>query len=343
MGALDTWLRVAIALVPVGLFFWLSFRAPRKRRAAAEAVPDDPPDEPYHVYTRAYDLELPAQEAIGRLVAASPDARKGHLKGEAEWDSALNDLAYLIDVQDLLDEADPGETSARLQAAAGAIKPADLVVALLIDQSGSMKGEPIASAAKTALFLAERLHDFGARSEVFGFTTAGWHGGWAREQWIDDGKPLRPGRLCALLHIIYKSADEPAMSAEASRIMVHPDLLRENVDGEAIIWARERLAARPERHKLLIVISDGAPVDDSTLAANGPDFLYRHLMAVIRETEADERLVIGGVGLGHDVEACYWLARTAKTPLHLWTATTELLGMMLASANESAAAASQSG
>ena len=112
--------------------------------------------------------------------------------------------------------------------------------------------------------------------------------------------------------------------------MVHPDLLRENVDGEAILWARDRLLNRPERHKLLIVISDGAPVDDSTLQANGSNYLFRHMKAVVEDVEADTRLTIGGVGIAHDVEAYYWLATTALTPADVKDAVLRLLAQMLA-------------
>jgi len=134
------------------------------------------------------------------------------------------------------------------------------------------------------------------------------------------------------MHVIYKSADEAGLGEEARRVMVHPDLLRENVDGEAILWARERLLSRPERRKLLIVVSDGAPVDDSTLQANGPSYLFRHFKAVVADVEADARLTIGGVGIAHDVEACYWLAATAVTPTALTEAVLRLLPQMLAEA-----------
>jgi cobaltochelatase CobT len=194
---------------------------------------------------------------------------------------------------------------ADLRTAVRTINPQDLVIALLIDQSGSMKGSPIAFAGVAATLLADLVDRLGARTEILGFSTAGWRGGNARARWLENGRPARPGRLCALMHVIYKSADESTLGAEARRVMVHPDLLRENVDGEALLWARDRLIARPERHKLLIVVSDGAPVDDSTLQANGPSILHRHIMKVVHDVEA-EGLIVGGVGINHRVEAYYF-------------------------------------
>jgi cobaltochelatase CobT len=205
---------------------------------------------------------------------------------------------------------DRGRLIAELRAAAGDVDPADIVVAMLVDQSGSMKDERIAFAAVTTTLLAELFAELGARSEILGFSTAGWRGGHARLKWVKDGKPKRPGRLAALMHVVYKGADEAAFGEAARRVMVHPDLLRENIDGEAILWAWERLAARPEPGKILIVLSDGAPVDDSTLMENGPSYLYRHLKVVLRQMEEEPSLVLGGIGIEHRVESLYPLSET---------------------------------
>jgi cobaltochelatase CobT len=333
LADVESWLRCAAGLIPVGLFAWLSFRRPRRKKLPETS------DAPYRVFTTDFDLVLPAAEVIPRLAAASLDRDQGHSKGPKAWEAAVAEMeASFVEQRAAFDLGRAG-TLARLREAGAGIDPGDVAVALLIDQSGSMKGSPIASAAATATPFADLIADYGARSEILGFSTAGWHGGHARMKWIAAGRPRLPGRLCALMHVVYKSADAPVLGDEARRVMVHPDLLRENVDGEALLWARERLAALPERHKLLIVISDGAPVDDSTLTENASDILWRHLMAVREEIEADPQFVLGGVGLAHDVEAYYWLAETAPTAADLPDATVRLLERMLAAASESAAEA----
>ena len=196
---------------------------------------------------------------------------------------------------------------------------------MLIDQSGSMKGARIAWAAVLATRIVALLAELGARSEVLGFSTAGWHGGYAGRQWKEEGRPSRPGRLCALMHVVYKSADDEALDEEARNVMLNPALLRENIDGEAILRARDRLAARPEPHKLLILVSDGAPVDDVTLMHNGPSFLYRHAKAVVGEIEARGSPVLGAIGIGHRVDAWYPIAELIESPADLAPASISLL------------------
>ena len=162
----------------------------------------------------------------------------------------------------------------------------DTVVTLLLDNSGSMRGRPITVAATCADILARTLERCGVSVEILGFTTRAWKGGQAREKWLKDGKPPNPGRLNDLRHIIYKSADAPWRRARRNLgLMMREGLLKENIDGEALLWAHNRLIGRPEQRKILMMISDGAPVDDSTLSVNPGNYLERHLRAVIELIE----------------------------------------------------------
>jgi cobaltochelatase CobT len=182
----------------------------------------------------------------------------------------------------------------------------DAVVSLLIDNSGSMRGEPIRVAASVADLLARTLERCSVKVEILGFTTAAWKGGQSRALWERAGKPRYPGRLNDLLHIVYKSADAPWRRARKGLgAMLRDDLLKENVDGEALQWAHQRLLTRPERRKILMVVSDGAPIDDSTLSANGGGYLERHLRAVIEQIGKDGRVELAAIGIGHDVRRYY--------------------------------------
>ena len=187
----------------------------------------------------------------------------------------------------------------------------DTAVSLLIDNSGSMRGRPITIAAMSADILARTLERCGVKVEILGFTTRAWKGGQAREKWIADGKPSNPGRLNDLRHIIYKAADAPWRRARKNLgLMLREGLLKENIDGEALLWAHNRLLSRPEQRRILMVISDGAPVDDSTLSVNPGNYLERHLRDVIEyvETRSDVELV--AIGIGHDVTRYYRRAVT---------------------------------
>jgi cobaltochelatase CobT len=182
----------------------------------------------------------------------------------------------------------------------------DTVVGLLIDNSGSMRGRPIAIAAICADILARTLERVGVASEVLGFTTRAWKGGQSREQWLADGRPSNPGRLNDLRHIVYKSADEPYRHARKHLgLMMREGLLKENIDGEALLWAHNRLIARSEERRILMVISDGAPVDDSTASANGGAYLERHLRQVIEWIERRSTVELVAIGIGHDVTRYY--------------------------------------
>ncbi|MGO8953962.1 MAG: cobaltochelatase subunit CobT, partial [Rhodomicrobium sp.] len=178
----------------------------------------------------------------------------------------------------------------------------DTVVTLLLDNSGSMRGRPIMVAACCADILARTLERCGVKVEILGFTTRQWKGGQSREQWLAAGKPANPGRLNDLRHIIYKAADTPWRRARRNLgLMMREGLLKENIDGEALAWAHARLLARPEQRRIIMMISDGAPVDDSTLSVNNGTYLEKHLRQVIHEIETYSPVELIAVGIGHDV------------------------------------------
>lgn len=187
----------------------------------------------------------------------------------------------------------------------------DTVVTLLIDNSGSMRGRPITVAALCGDILARTLERCAVKVEVLGFTTRAWKGGHSREAWAQAGKPPNPGRLNDLRHIVYKAADTPWRRARKSLgLMLREGLLKENIDGEALQWAYRRLLKRPEYRRILMVISDGAPVDDSTLSVNPGNYLERHLRSVIQQIEAQDAVELVAIGIGHDVTRYYRRAVT---------------------------------
>ncbi|RAZ73723.1 cobaltochelatase subunit CobT [Mesorhizobium atlanticum] len=205
----------------------------------------------------------------------------------------------------------------------------DTVVSLVLDNSGSMRGRPITVAATCADILARTLERCGVSVEILGFTTRAWKGGQAREKWLKDGKPPNPGRLNDLRHIIYKSADHPWRRARRNLgLMMREGLLKENIDGEALLWAHNRLIGRPEQRKILMMISDGAPVDDSTLSVNPGNYLERHLRAVIELIETRSPVELLAIGIGHDVTRYYRRAVTIVDAEELAGAMTEQLASL---------------
>jgi len=207
----------------------------------------------------------------------------------------------------------------------------DTVVTLLLDNSGSMRGRPIMVAAMCADILARTLERCAVKTEILGFTTRAWKGGQSREKWIADGKPPHPGRLNDLRHIIYKAADEPWRRARRNLgLMMREGLLKENIDGEALMWAHNRLVARPEQRKIMMVISDGAPVDDSTLSVNAGNYLERHLRHVIEEIEDRSSVELSAIGIGHDVTRYYRKAVTIVDAEQLGGAMTDQLTSLFA-------------
>ncbi|MBV1933621.1 MAG: cobaltochelatase subunit CobT, partial [Parvibaculaceae bacterium] len=205
----------------------------------------------------------------------------------------------------------------------------DTVVTLLLDNSGSMRGRPITVAAMCTDILARTLERCGVKVEILGFTTRAWKGGQSRERWLADGKPANPGRLNDLRHIVYKAADAPWRRARRNLgLMMREGLLKENIDGEALGWAYNRLMARPEQRKIMMVISDGAPVDDSTLSVNSGNYLEQHLRSVIEDIETRSPVELIAIGIGHDVTRYYEHAVTIVDAEQLGGAMTEQLASL---------------
>ncbi len=305
---------------------------------------DLPPDFDYHVYTYDNDEIVTAEDLcddaeLDRL-RAFLDKQLSHLQGvvgrlanrlqrrlmaqqNRGWDFDLEegylDTARLprivIDPMTPLSFKMERETIFR-----------DTVVTLLIDNSGSMRGRPITVAASCADILARTLERCAVRVEILGFTTKAWKGGQSREKWLKADKPSHPGRLNDLRHIIYKSADAPWRRARKNLgLMMREGLLKENIDGEALLWAHNRLMMRPEKRRILMMISDGAPVDDSTLSVNPGNYLERHLRHVIADIEDHSPVELLAIGIGHDVTRYYKRAVTIVDAEELAGAMTEQL------------------
>ncbi len=283
----------------------------------------------YQVYTEAFDEVVAAsdlcdEEELGRL-RAYLDAQLKGLQGivtrlanrlqrrlmaqqNRSWDfdqeEGLLDAARLARVV-----VSPGHSlSYKIERD---VEFKDTIVTLLIDNSGSMRGRPISIAAISADVLARTLERCGVKTEILGFTTRAWKGGKSREAWLEGGKPQLPGRLNDLRHIVYKKADEPWRRARKNLgLMMREGLLKENIDGEALLWAHSRLLARPEDRRILMVISDGAPVDDSTLSVNSAGYLETHLRKVIDWIERQLPVQLVAIGIGHDVTRYYRRAVT---------------------------------
>jgi cobaltochelatase CobT len=290
---------------------------------------DLPPQFDYRIFTTKYDEVIEAAELcdeaeLGRL-RAYLDQQLTHLQG------AVTKLANRLQRRLMAQQSrswDFDQEEGLLDAARLArvvVNPAhslsykverdtefrDTVVSLLIDNSGSMRGRPISIAAISADILARTLERCGVKVEILGFTTRAWKGGQAREAWLSQGRPPAPGRLNDLRHIVYKAADEPWRRARRNLgLMMREGLLKENIDGEALLWAHNRLIARSEERRILMVISDGAPVDDSTLSVNSGTYLERHLRQVIAWIEARSPVELAAIGIGHDVTRYYSRAVT---------------------------------
>ncbi|TPW32122.1 cobaltochelatase subunit CobT [Martelella alba] len=301
----------------------------------------------YRVFTGEFDEEVTAEElcdqeeltrlrayldkqlahlqgAVGRL--ANRMQRRLMAKQNRSWDFDLEEgyldsarlTRMIIDPMQALSFKMERDTQFR-----------DTVVSLLIDNSGSMRGRPITVAATCGDILARTLERCGVKVEILGFTTKAWKGGQSREKWLEDGKPAAPGRLNDLRHIIYKSADQPYRRSRTNLgLMMREGLLKENIDGEALIWAHDRLMGRPEQRRILMMISDGAPVDDSTLSVNPGNFLEKHLRAVIEEIETRSPVELLAIGIGHDVTRYYRRAVTIVDADELAGAMTEQLAAL---------------
>ncbi len=299
---------------------------PQRRNARWQDLPDS---FDYAVYTREFDETVEAQdlcdcEELDRLRAyldsqltglagvvtrlANRLQRRLMAQQNRSWDfdqeEGLLDAARLARVV-----VSPGHSLSYKIEREQEFK--DTVVTLLIDNSGSMRGRPISIAAISADIMARTLERCGVKVEILGFTTRAWKGGQGREKWLNSGKPAGPGRLNDLRHIIYKRADEPMRRARRNLgLMMREGLLKENIDGEALLWAHERLLARAEDRRILMVISDGAPVDDSTLSVNNAGYLETHLRKVIDWIEKSSPVQLVAIGIGHDVNRYYRRAVT---------------------------------
>lgn len=274
----------------------------------------------YRIFTTQFDQAVSAEQLCSgpRLVQLRQelDLKLGRqLSGIARWAHRLQRRLLAMQLrwwkfdleEGVLDAArltrvitHPLEPMAYKQESAAAFP--DTVVTLLVDNSGSMRGLPIATAAICAELMGRMLERCGIKSEILGFTTRGWRGGRARASWSSAGRPAHPGRLTELRHIVYKSAEEPWRHArERLGLMLDANLLKENVDGEALLWAHGRLLRRPEQRRILLVISDGAPLDEATAEANDAQYLERHLQKVIEDIEQRSSVELAAVGIGHDV------------------------------------------
>ncbi|MEZ5828922.1 MAG: cobaltochelatase subunit CobT [Hyphomicrobiales bacterium] len=308
------------------------------------SVLDDPEAFGYKVFTRVYDETIAAEElcdadeldrlrafldkqlqALHGAVARLANRLQRRLLAQQNrgWDFDLDEgmldaarlARVIVDPMHPLTFKQERDTQFR-----------DTVVTLLLDNSGSMRGRPIMVAACCADILARTLERCGVKVEILGFTTRAWKGGHSREAWLNAMKPPLPGRLNDLRHIIYKSADAPWRRARRNLgLMMREGLLKENIDGEALAWAHSRLLARPEQRRILMMISDGAPVDDSTLSVNSGSYLERHLRQVINEIETRSPVELLAIGIGHDVTRYYRRAVTVTDAEELAGVMTEKL------------------
>ncbi|WP_061931539.1 cobaltochelatase subunit CobT [Aureimonas sp. AU22] len=326
---------------------------PGDSRRPNQAMPRDLGDTDYRVFDESFDETIGAEElcdeaeldrlrafldkqlvslqgAVGRL--ANRLQRRLMAQQNRAWDFDLEE-GYLDTARLTRLVTDPMQPLSFKMERDTQFR--DTIVTLLIDNSGSMRGRPITVAATCADILARTLERCGVKVEVLGFTTRAWKGGQSREAWLKAGKPQRPGRLNDIRHIIYKSADAPWRRARRNLgLMMREGLLKENIDGEALIWAHNRLLGRPEQRRILMMISDGAPVDDSTLSVNPGNYLERHLRAVIEEIETRSPVELLAIGIGHDVTRYYRRAVTISDAEELAGAMTEQLAALFADEGE---------
>jgi cobaltochelatase CobT len=307
----------------------------------------------YHAYTTAFDRVVNALTLANRA-----ELVELHTRLETELSAARTVVARLAKrlmrvlmarqtrewAFDLDEGVLDGSRLARL-VASGRARPfkqesdspfPSTVVTLLIDHSGSMRGRPMLIAALTVEIFARVLERCGVRCEVLGFTTREWDGGEPARQWAADGYPENPGRLNALEHIVIKNADVPWRRArQALGLFLHEEILKENIDGEAVSWAHGRLLARSEMRRILVVVSDGTPMDEATLAANGYEYLDQHLKSVVEGIERSSPVKLAAIGIGHDVSTIYSNATTIARIDHLGPALSEKLISLLQAANAS--------
>lgn len=273
----------------------------------ARAVPG-----PYHAFTEEYDRIVRAEElnlVLGHLNVAEElaldEAWREFETGLLPWRTKNLIMA--------------SQVGTNLRATISAQSAGNIAISLLIDQSGSMRGQKMLFTAASADLAQECFASLGCSIEVLGFTTMSWHGGKPRREWLRRFRRADPGRLNELLHIIYRDGDDRRASAGAYswRAMLRPDLPKENIDGEALLWAARRLRERRERRKILILVSDGAPVDDATLAANGPNYLWDHFVEVIEAIQSAGDIALGAVGVGYSMSRVPVRSVQAEDPTNL--------------------------
>lgn len=262
----------------------------------------------YTVFTREFDKVVLAKDLDSVLGKPSDEEAAAHERAWNVFQTGLQEWRTTYQMTAL-------KMSEEIRARTSDEERKSTSITILIDQSGSMRGQSMILAAAAVDLAQDFLRHLGCRVEVLGFTTATWKGGKSRQRWIQVGRPLSPGRLCDLLHIIYRDAADLRASGISwgFKSMLRPDLLKENVDGEALEWASERLVKQQSARKQLIVVSDGAPVDDSTLLENGPHILDRHLRKVIGVLEARDDISLAAIGISHDVSRYYSRSRFVAT------------------------------
>ena len=316
--------------------------------AAGHAAPGEEAGSAYRVFTHAHDRVVNAASLASRAeleqLRARLDAELGAVRAVvARLAKKLLRVLMARQVREWRFDLDEGLLdSSRLGpmiASRGAARPfkqetdspfPSTCVTLLIDHSGSMRGRPMQIAALTVEIFARVLERCGVRCEVLGFTTREWDGGEPGREWAAKGYPEQPGRLNALEHIVIKSADVPWRRARAGLgLFMRDEMLKENIDGEAVAWAHRRLLARNEQRRILVVISDGTPTDEATLAANGYDYLDRHLQAIVTDIEARSPVRLAAIGIGHDVSRFYGNATRIRGIEDLGPAlTTKLIALL---------------
>jgi Cobalamin biosynthesis protein CobT VWA domain len=307
------WVPVAVLALYLLVMVW-------RGRRTGKPVPLDAA-KPYQVFCRDFDLEVESDKldlALGLARNSMSQERLAEIEKDLVAWRVHHELAVL-------------ETAARIRSANSQDVLEDTVVSLLIDHSGSMRGQCMLLAARAAMMASDLLDGLGAKQEVLGFTTARWKGGLSREKWLRSGRPPYPGRLNDVLHIIYCSAGQK-LHARHCAMMLREELLKENLDGEAIQWAASRLRKREESRKFIILVSDGAPVDDSTLVENAGAYLENHLRSVIQEIAQAGDIQLSAIGIGHAVDRYYERSITVSTPDDLGTALLELIEQLFSTA-----------
>ncbi len=308
----------AEALLAAAIIILLPFaflQARKSRSSAGSGPAGDPPDAFYHPYTTAFDRVCRGEGLLELLAAEGLDTRPPREFGPADPAERQRQFAQSCS-----------------QARAVAVPATDLsgtAICVLVDQSGSI-APAMPHLAGELLVALERLEGAGAATMLAGFTTIGWRGNRARRHWLAEGSPPYPGRLCDLLHIVYSDFEETT-GAEQLAPLLEPAVFFENVDGEAIVWAQRELLGQSDARRCLIVVSDGAPVDDSSLHANGPNFLWRHLEKVAGDCLERGEIALGGIGIDHGVEGLFPASRKVTVDVGLASAIVELVAELMAS------------